>query len=95
MHDPEHGIKQISRWILGIAISAIGGFGFSVEVAFTCKLDQALVQDQPCNDTYGESATAEAESKDLVARLIIAAKKLVEVKDIALEAIAECAAKNR
>ena len=61
--------------------------GLTIEIAFVCRQHQAFLRDQRHEEPDGERAAAEAERIDVVAGLVVAAGVLVDVEDVALEAV--------
>src|SRR6185437_15961041 len=74
---------------------AIGGEGLRVHVVLSGERDQAFPRDHSDENANRKGAAAESECIDVRARAVVAAKKLVQVDDIALETPSKGAAENR
>ncbi len=88
---PHHGAP---RRIARVAVAAVGEDRVRVELGLGAAAHQALAVDQRRQHADGERAAAEAEGVDVVARRVVAADELVEVDDVALQAVAADAAED-
>ena len=60
-----------------------------LELGVVRRCDETLVRDQAAQHADGEGTAAEAERVDAIARFVVAAKKRIEIEDVALQAPAE------